>query len=171
MNRTFDQPLIPANESERLRALRRITSTNQYQENGTFKHVAAMAARMFEVPIALVNLVEEHQVITMAGVGQAVGTEVPREISLCSLSILDDQVTFFKDAKNEPCLLANPMVHGEFGLQFYAAAPLKTKLGINIGALCIVDKTPRTFSEIDQRILENLATIVMDELEKVAGTE
>lgn len=169
MENSFDRPIIPDNEAERLAELRRLYSADRYVEQGTFKHIAAMASRMFEVPIAVVNLVEELSVITLAGTGIEAGTEVPREISLCSLSILNDDVTVFQDAKVEPCLLANPMVHGEFGLQFYAAAPLKTQQGANIGALCIVDKKPREFSALDQKILENLASIVLDELEKKAG--
>ena len=75
-------------------------------------------------------------------------------------------MTVFQNAKDEPCLLANPLVHGEFGLEFYAAAPLITANGQMIGALCLVDKKPREFSALDQRILENLASIVMDEMIK-----
>lgn len=168
MENSFDRPIIPANEAERLAELRRLYSSNRYQEAGSFKHIAAMASRMFEVPIALVNLVEDHSVITMTGTGIEAGTEVPRGVSLCSLAILNDNVTIFQNAKTEPCLLANPMVHGEFGVQFYAAAPLKTSTGTNIGAICIIDKKPKLFSEIDQRILENLATVIVEELEKKA---
>ncbi|RDC64412.1 GAF domain-containing protein [Adhaeribacter pallidiroseus] len=166
MENTFDRPIIPANEAERLAELRSLNLAPAYEEFGTFKHIAAIASRMFAVPIAIVNIVEEYQVVTLAGVGIEAGTEVPRGMSLCSLSILSNNVTIFQNAPNEPCLLANPLVHGEFGLQFYAAAPLKTRKGVRIGALCIVDKKPREFSEMDQRILENLAAIVVDEIEK-----
>ncbi|QMU26496.1 GAF domain-containing protein [Adhaeribacter radiodurans] len=166
MENTFGLPLIPENESERLAALRRLNLPKTYVEDGTFKHITAMAARMFQVPIAIVNVVEEYGVITLAGTGMEAGTVIPRGISLCSLSILDDNVTVFQQAKDEPCLLANPLVHGEFGLEFYAAAPLKTAHGQKIGALCLVDKKPRAFSALDQRILENLASIVMDEIMK-----
>ncbi len=168
MENTFDRPIIPPNEVERLAELRSLNLSPAYQEFGTFKHIAAIASRMFVVPIAIVNIVEEYQVITLAGVGIEAGTEVPRGISLCSLSILSNNATIFQNAQDEPCFLANPLVHGVYGMQFYAAAPLKTRKGIRIGALCIVDKKPREFSELDQRILENLAAIVMSEIEKQA---
>lgn len=58
------------------------------------------------------------------------------------------------------------MVVGEFGLQFYAGAPLTTSNGFNIGALCIIDKKPRIFSDSDQKMLQTLASAVMDEIEK-----
>lgn len=157
---------IPENEEERLAKLRSFHALDTYEEEGTFKHIAAMASRMFEVPIALVNFVERDYVVTKARVGLDGETKVSREISLCSLAVLRTNVTVFENAREEPCLLANPMVTGELGLQFYAAAPLTTADGYNIGALCIVDKEPREFSESDQKVLQNLAAIVMDEVEK-----
>lgn len=168
MENTFDRPILPANEAERLAQVRSLPMANTYEEQGTFKHITAIASRLFQVPIALVNLVEEHTVLTLAGSGLAAGTRVPRGVSLCSLSILTNQITVFPNAQEEPCLLANPMVHGEFGLQFYAAAPLKTRQGLKIGALCLVDKKPREFSDLDQRVLANLASLVMEEIEKKA---
>ncbi|MFC6997792.1 GAF domain-containing protein [Rufibacter roseus] len=166
MDNTFGLPIIPDNEEQRLAKLRSLNITEEYQEDGPFKHIAAMATRMFNVPIALVNLVEKEYVWTKSSVGLDHPPTVPRGTSLCSLAILNENTTVFENAMNEPCLLANPMVHGDFGLRFYAAAPLTTSDGINIGALCIIDKEPRTFSASEQKVLENLASVVMDEIEK-----
>lgn len=165
-NNTFGIPIIPDNEEERLAKLHSLNILDSYEENGTFKHVAAIASRMFNVPIALVNLVDRDFVVTKAQSGMDGITQVERGISLCSLSILRSDVTVFENAREEPCLLANPMVIGEFGLQFYAAAPLITKDGFNIGAVCIVDKETREFPESDQKMLESLAAAVMEEIEK-----
>lgn len=164
MENTFGLPIIPDNESDRLRKLNTIDKT--YQESGVFKHIASMASRMYNVPIALVNLVDKDYVITKASEGMDNPDPVPRGTSLCSLSILNNSATVFKNAMQEPCLLSNPMVTGNLGLRFYAAAPLTTSDGYNIGALCIIDKEPREFSDIDQKILENLASIIVSDIEK-----
>ncbi|ALI98030.1 GAF domain-containing protein [Rufibacter tibetensis] len=166
MDNTFGLPIIPDNEEARLAKLRSLNILGGYQEEGRFKHIAAMASRMFEVPIALINLVDSEVVWTKASAGLDETPAIPRGTSLCSLAVLKDEPTVFENAKSEPCLLANPLVVGEFGLQFYAAAPLKTSDGFNIGALCIVDKEPRTFSQAEQKVLENLASIVMEEIER-----
>ena len=166
MENTFGRPIIPDNEHERVKKLRSLHILDTHLEDGPFKHIAAMASRMFNVPIALVNLVETDNVWIMGNVGMEGTEKVKRGTSLCSLSILRDDVTVFENAKEEPCLLANPLVAGDFGLQFYAGAPLKTYDGYNIGALCIVDKIPREFSDADQKMLESLAAIIMDEIEK-----
>ena len=160
-------PFIPENEEQRLAKLRSLDILDTHQEEGPFKYIASMAARMFNAPIALVNLVDSDSVHTKASSGQDNPAPVPRGTSLCSLAILREDVTVFENALKEPCLLANPMVTGEFGLRFYAAAPLITKDGYNIGALCIVDQEPREFSDIDQRILENLASVIMEEIQHV----
>jgi GAF domain-containing protein len=166
MDNTFGTPLIPHDESQRLAKLQSLHVLDTYEENGTFKHIAAIASRMFNVPIALVNFVDKDYVVTKARVGLDGETQVSRGVSLCSLAILRTDVTVFENAREEPCLLANPMVTGSFGLQFYAAAPLTTSDGYNIGAICIVDKEPREFPASDQKMLESLANIVMGEIEK-----
>lgn len=167
MDNTFGIPILPDNEHERLKKLHGLHVLDNYEENGTFKHIAAIASRMFEVPIALVNFVDKDYVITKASVGMDDVSNVSRGISLCSLAILRTDVTVFENAREQPCLLANPLVMGEFGLQFYAAAPLITSDGYNIGAVCILDKEPREFSQSDQKMLESLAAIVMNDVEKI----
>lgn len=64
-----------------------------------------------------------------------------------------------------PRTLANPLVAGEFGLQFYAAAPLVTADGHKLGTLCVIDHKPRHLDEARQATLTQLAGIVMDEME------
>ena len=65
----------------------------------------------------------------------------------------------------QKCLAANPLVAGEFGLRFYAGAPLHTQDGYNLGAMCIVDKEKREFSKEQEASLQDLADLVMAELE------
>ncbi|AKQ47596.1 serine/threonine protein kinase [Rufibacter radiotolerans] len=166
MENTFGIPILPNNEEESLAKLRSLYLLNAYQEEGEFNHIAAKASNMFNVPIALVNLVDSAYVLTKASAGLEAVASVLSGTSLCSLAILKDGTTVFENAVEEPCLLANPMVTGEFGLRFYEAAPLNTSDGYNIGALCILDKEPRVFSQTDQRILQNLASVVMENIEK-----
>jgi GAF domain-containing protein len=166
MENNFGIPIIPDNEEERLEKFYSLNILDTHREEGTFKHIAAMAARMFHVPIALVNFVDSEYVHTKGSAGMDVTQPVPRGTSLCSLAVLREGATVFQNALEEPCLLATPLVTGEFGLRFYAAAPLTTTDGYHVGALCIVDTQPREFSASDQKILENLASVVMENIER-----
>lgn len=153
-------------ERERLERLYSYGLTSQYEHSGTFQHIARMAAHIFHTPVALVNFVDNTAVYTNASVG-ILACEVDRAISLCSIAILKDTVTVFENAKEELCLLTNPIVHGELGIQFYAAAPICTPDGYNIGAVAVADHSPRKFPQDKRRILEGLAATVMDELEQM----
>ena len=156
--------IIPDNEAERLQKLKEYDILDTPEE-GAFNHIAAMATHMFNVPIALVSLVDADRVWFKANVGMEGVVNVPRGESLCSLAVLNEGLTIFPDAAAEPCLLANPLVSGNFGLRFYAGAPLVTADGLNIGTFCLVDKQPREFIESDQKMLRHLASMVMDEIE------
>ena len=63
--------------------------------------------------------------------------------------ILQDDAWIVRDAVRDPRTLANPLVAGEFGLQFYAGVPLRTPDGYNLGTFCILDREPREFSAED----------------------
>jgi len=164
MLNTFGVPIIPDNETERLARLQALQILDTPTQK-SFDNVAAMAAHMFNVPIALVSFVDADRVWFKANVGMEDTLEVSRGVSLCSLVVLNEDLTVFKNAPTEPCLLANPLVVGEFGLRFYAGAPIKTADGYTVGSICVVDKEPRDFSEADQRVLQHLAAIIEDEIQ------
>lgn len=161
---TFGINIVPENEASRLDALRRYKITDTPAED-SFDGIARLAAKMFNVPISLLSLVDSETVFFKANVGMGKAREANRGSSLCALAILDNDITVFEDALKEPCLMANPNVVGNFGLRFYAGAPLITHDGFLIGTLCIIDKHVRTFSSADREILEGLAQTAMDQIE------
>ena len=165
MENTFGKPIIPENDKERVEALESYKILEELPHN-FFDNLSHIVAKTFDTPIALISLVHKEQVFHKGNVGMKGTTSVPRGISLCSLAVLDKELTIFEDALNEPCLLSNPLIAGEFGLRFYAAAPLTTPDGYNIGAVCIVDKEPRSFSKEDHILLSNFATSAMQAIEE-----
>ena len=154
-------PIIPSNDENRLKALRSYDILHSIPE-GFFNKLAAIVAKTFDTPIALISLVDKEQVFFKANVGMQGTAYVDRGMSLCSLAILDNEPTVFENATKEPCLLANPLVAGEFGLRFYAGAPIVTPDGYNIGTVCVVDKQPRPFSEEEKELLKDFADTAMD---------
>lgn len=164
MKNTFTIPIIPNNDEERLRALYRYEILDTPPE-GAFNRVAELAVKIFKVPIALISLVDKDRVFFKANIGMSGVRSVARGESLCSLAVLQSEPTVFENAEEEPCLLANPLVAGSFGLKFYAGAPLITSDGYNIGTICLVDKHTRKFTDGERAMLRDLAAIVMDEIE------
>lgn len=152
-----------ANEEARMRAVERYRILDS-PPDGTFDRIVGLAARMFSVPVAIVSVVDHDRIWFKAHHGTEVG-EIGRDPGLCASAILQDEVWVVPDAVTDPRTLANPLVAGEFGLQFYAGVPLRTPDGYNLGTICILDRQPREFTAGDSRALEDLAAIVMNDLE------
>jgi tRNA A-37 threonylcarbamoyl transferase component Bud32 len=132
--------------------------------DGAFDRIAALAARVFSVPVAIVSIVDHDRIWFKAHHGTDV-TEIGRDPGLCASAILQDDAWVIESAATDPRTLANPLVAGEFGLQFYAGVPLRTPDGYNLGTFCILDREPRQFSDADTRMLGDMAAIVMNDLE------
>jgi PAS domain S-box-containing protein len=164
MKNTFGISIIPENDDVRIEVLKRYKILDTPPEDA-FDHIAQLTAQIFNVPISLVSLVDAEQVYFKANVGMGNVRSSSRGVSLCSLAVLNHEVTVFENAPAEPCLLSNPLVAGDFGLKFYAGAPITTPDGYLIGTLCVVDKEPRSFSDRDREILKGLARLVMDDIE------
>ncbi len=154
---------IPANESERLAAVRRYDILDT-PIDGAYDRITALAARFFQVPISIVSIVDHDRIWFKSHHGLDV-KQIGREPGLCASAILQDNVYTVVDAKIDPRTLANPLVAGEFGLRFYAGFPLQTRDGFNLGTLCVIDQQPREITEAEKATLQELAAIVIDELE------
>jgi sigma-B regulation protein RsbU (phosphoserine phosphatase) len=132
--------------------------------DGAFDRITSMAARLFGVPIAIVSIVDHDRIWFKSHHGLAT-TEIGRDPGLCASAILDTGAYVVSDARNDPRTLANPLVAGEMGLQFYAAAPLTTSDGYNLGTVCVLDTSPREVTDEEMQTLRDLAAVVIDELE------
>jgi hypothetical protein len=150
-------------EEGRMNAVRRYDLLDT-PTDGAFDRITAMAARIFSVPIALVSVVDHDRIWFKSRHGLAVD-QIDRDEGLCASAILHHEPWVVTDARNDPRALANPLVAGEMGLQFYAGVPLTTRDGHNLGTLCVIDNEPREFGPTQLATLEDLAAMVMSELE------
>ena len=155
--------IIPANEQQRMAAVRRYDVLDT-PPDGAFDRITAMAARRFDVPIAIISIVDENRIWFKSHHGLPV-EEIGRDSGLCASAILSPEVHIVLDASLDPRTLANPLVASDSGLRFYVGVPLQTSDGYNLGTLCVIDKIARTVSQDQIDDLKDLATVVMDQLE------
>ena len=158
-----NQQLISERETERLNALRRYEILDT-PPDGAFDRITSIAARLFKVPIAIVSLVDSDRIWFKSHHGLEV-QQIDRAPGLCASAIFSDDIYAITDAAKDLRSLTNPLVVGEMGLRFYAAAPLRTYDGHNLGTLCVIDKKSRSISSEEMSILTDLAAVVMDEIE------
>jgi sigma-B regulation protein RsbU (phosphoserine phosphatase) len=154
---------IVTDEAQRLAAVRRFQVLDT-PPDGAFERITALAARLFQVPISIVSIVDADRIWFKSHHGLDVD-QIDREPGLCASAVLQDGPWLVNDARNDPRTLANPLVAGDLGLQFYAGVPLTTHDGYNLGTLCIIDQQPRELTESEVASLTDLARVVVDELE------
>jgi sigma-B regulation protein RsbU (phosphoserine phosphatase) len=150
-------------EAERLAAVRRYAILDT-PPDGAFDRICALAARFFDVPFASVTIVDEDRIWFKACQGLD-AVEIPRLPGLCASAILQDEPYVVTDGLSDPRTAANPLVHGELGVRFYAAAPIVTAGGHRLGTVNVIDTKPRAATDGEIETLQELAAIVVDELE------
>ena len=155
--------LLFKDEQERLEALRRYRILDTPPE-GVFDHIAELAASLFRVPIALISLVDHDRIWFKSHYGLE-DPEAGREAGLCASAILSPEVYHVRDATLDPRAQDNPLVARPLGIRFYAAAPLRTHDGFNLGTLSVIDRAPRELASAEAEMLKKLAGLVMDQME------
>ncbi|MDG5767604.1 GAF domain-containing sensor histidine kinase [Balneolales bacterium ANBcel1] len=158
-------PPIPADETQRLEALRRYVGPDgAVERNEALEKLARLASEFFEIPIVLVNLIDEETQYQQACHAFEARTTARSE-SFCQFTIMSDDVFEVRDARKDPLFRNNPNVTGGMQLRFYAGAPLKTPDGHNIGSLCLIDRKPNALTPSDKQALRTLADEVVSRME------
>lgn len=130
-----------------------------------FEKIISLAAIIFKVPIVLINFIDADRLWIKAHIRIESTLSIPRDVTICTHAIQQSDL-FVVNGTEDP-------VYQQFGhihemtdnLQFYAAMPLQTAKGYNIGTLCILDTQPRVLRDDDQQIMRHLAALVIDELD------
>lgn len=156
------KPDFPADEATRLESLRALQVLDTDAEE-RFDRLTRLAQRMFNVPIALVSLVDTDRQWFKSAAGLD-APETPRDISFCGHAILGDEVFTVNDATKDLRFSDNPLVTDDPNIRFYAGCPLKALDGSKLGTLCLIDRKPRQMSQDDIEALQDLAGMAEKEL-------
>ncbi len=159
----MEAPPIPFDEEQRLASLRSLGLLDTAPEE-RFDRITRMAQRLFDVPIALVSLVDEDRQWFKSRSGLDLA-ETPRTASFCAHAIVhDDNVLLVEDALEDRRFADNPLVIGAPNIRFYAGAPIAGPDGSLLGSLCVIDRRPRGMSQEDQHALQELAHMIEHEI-------
>lgn len=155
---------LPANEAQRLATLRDYAVLDTPAELA-YDDLALLAAQICQVPTAMVSLVDDQRQWFKARVGME-ASETSRDIAFCAHTILHaDQVFEVRDAAADARFAANPLVVSDPHMRFYAGAPLVAPGGHALGALCVMDRSPRALTAEQRSALQALSRQVVAQLE------
>jgi PAS domain S-box-containing protein len=130
-----------ADEAARLAALTAYGVLDTPPE-AEFDDIVLLARTFCGTPMALVSLVGADRQWFKARAGIEL-TETPIDQSVCAHAIKEREILVIPDLTLDPRTRDNPLVTGQAHLRFYAGAVLRTPRGEAIGALCVIDTTPR----------------------------
>ncbi|KAG5984592.1 hypothetical protein E4U55_004143 [Claviceps digitariae] len=109
------------------------------------------------------------------------GTHLPRSRGVCELTLLgevakdsDDMsesredlpLTISDDLVADPRFNSKPYCHSGTLCRFYAAVPIRTKRGINIGVYCVLNESPgKSWTDENTQTLRDISRLIMNYLE------
>ena len=157
-----------SSETEHGLAVLRKYAALEAPEDGAFDRIARIAATVFATPIGTVTIVDEDRVWFAATRGLDGVRHVGTEPGLCASVVLQDEPYVVHDALTDVRTLDHPLVRGELGLRFYAAAPITISSGHTLGTVNVIDRVPRDVTAVTAAqlaILTDLAGTVAQELD------
>ncbi len=155
---------ILENDAQRVALLHRYGLLDTPPEH-VYDDLAALAARICQAPIGLITLVDADRQWFKARFSFDIA-ETSRDLSFCAHTILQNDVFVVPDASADPRFEKNSLVTGGPCIRFYAGVPLKTPDGLALGALCVIDRVPRTLAPEHHDALLLLARQIQDLFEE-----
>jgi diguanylate cyclase (GGDEF)-like protein/PAS domain S-box-containing protein len=149
--------LRPFDEAQRVYSVQR-TKLLDTPPDPRFDRLTRLTARLFDVPLAVVSLMDSDRLWLMATVGFPQGHSAPRDDTFCAYTVLDPtQPLIVPDTRQDLRFSTNPFVTGPAGICFYAGVPVLDSAGRALGSLCIFDTKPRHLSSGEVETLCDLA--------------
>ncbi|KZZ23632.1 histidine kinase [Sulfitobacter sp. HI0082] len=157
---------IPFNDEARARAVKNLPGLADL-DHPAVDAICDATRLLFDCPTALVSAIAEDSQWLPSAVGIE-REEISRRISLCSYTIMSDEVMVVPDLSLDPKFATHPMVtKGGPQYRFYAGVPLILSSGFRIGSLCALDTKPHEMpSQSQLDILRKLGEAVVASFEK-----
>jgi GAF domain-containing protein len=153
---------IPDDEERRIASMRALKILDTEPEE-RFDRVTRLAAALFNVPMAVISLVDENRQWFKSCLGLT-AKETPRDAAFCAHVVYSREPMIVPDAFQDVRFADNPLVINEPRIRFYAGYPLMVDGGSCIGTLCLLDTRPRTLDGPDLERLHDLADIAVREI-------
>ena len=148
-------------EDARLHALKQLRLLDTPPAE-SFDRITRMASQLFDLPIAAISLTDSDRQWFKSRVGVE-HWEIPREQAPCAEVADTTNSLVIPDLLDHPCYRSSLLAQS--GIRFYAGAPLTTREGFCLGAMCVLGTEPRQVSEQEQAALVDLAAMVMAQVE------
>lgn len=148
-------------EDARLDALVRLNLLDT-PPSETFDRITRTASQLFGLPIAAVSLTDSTRQWFKSRVGVD-HDSIPRHKAPCAEVTDSSELLVISDLRANQCYSTSLLASQ--GIRFYAGAPLITREGHVLGALCVLGTEPRVITVGEAAALKDMALMVMAQIE------
>ena len=159
---TLTDQYIEASERDRLEDLSRTRLLDTPPEE-RFDRITRLAQALFGVSAASIALIDEKRQFLKSFVGP-LSRESERRHTFCTETIKSADTLVVENAITDERFRNSPLVTGNPHIKFYAGRPLRGPGGTHVGTFCIIDQSPRTFSDDERKVLADLTAIIQREM-------
>ncbi len=156
----------------RLSTLRRLNLLDTPAEE-SFDRISQLAARILNVPVALVSLVDANRQFFKSCLGlpepYSEWRETPLSSSFCKHVVSSAEPLILSDAREHPVHRNNEAITS-LGAVAYLGCPLELD-GEILGTFCVIDTVPHDWTENEISIVQDLAVAVTTEIELRARSD
>ncbi|TAJ59877.1 MAG: sensor histidine kinase [Chitinophagaceae bacterium] len=156
-------PPVPDNEMERILKLSEL-DVDYAEVQDSLQDLSKLAAKVAGTPISLINLIDSFTQWTVSNYGLPL-EQMPRHDSVCQYTIVaKEEKLEVKDLSVDDRFKDKFYVTGPPLLKYYFGVPLQTADGLNLGALCVLDKVGREISPEKIELLKIIANEIVNRL-------
>lgn len=131
-------------------------------ESESFDRITRMATQLLDAPMSAVSLTDRNRQWFKSHLNTG-GRELPREGAPCAEVTRSQHVLLIPNLLEDKRFMNSPLAQS--GVRFYAGAPLTTRHGHTLGSMCVLDSKPRTMSAEQLNSLQDLAAMVISQIE------
>jgi GAF domain-containing protein len=153
---------VPIDEAQRQRALDDLGVIGS-DPDAILDHIVEMARDMLGASAASLTIIDHDRQWMMAASGIA-AEDIPRTEAFCNTTIETPGAFLVDDASENRQFADASWVAGADHIRSYAGYPVEAPGGQRIGALCVMDRSPRHFTPDDVATLRDLALRAQHEL-------
>jgi diguanylate cyclase (GGDEF)-like protein len=138
------------------------------RDEPVFSRLTTLATQVMRVPTAMVTLIDQQRHVFHGAVGMPAAwkemTDTPLVQSIFQLAIALGESVVIADVRTDGRFDGSRAV-AELNICAYAAEPIRLSSGAIMGAFCVIDSQPRSWTQDDNRFLNSLAGWAATELE------
>lgn len=152
-------------EKKRLAAIE-LLKADEHERDEILAKMTQLTGKTLGIGTSFISILDgEKQYLKAPYALPVVVRETRRQDAFCLLTVAANDIVVCHDMRLDPRFRENPFVHGEPYIRFYAGAPLRSRDGVIIGTLCLIDTAPHGFTDEQTATFRILAGLVSAFLE------